>query len=133
MLLHAALTERTIGAFFHVYNRLGTGFLESVYRKALARELRKRGLEAREEHPITVLYDGTPVGFFRADLFVGGAVVLEIKAAEAIARAHVTQLLNYLLASDVELGLLLNFGPTATFKRVVLTRRAEWRSDSISV
>ena len=129
LLLHARLTERIIGAFLFVYSRLGTGFLESVYRRALARELRKRGLETQEEHAISVHYDDAPVGYFRADLFVAGVVVVEIKAAESIARGHVAQLMNYLRASDVELDLLLDFGPSPMIRRVVFTRRAR-RADA---
>ncbi|MEO8727237.1 MAG: GxxExxY protein [Acidobacteriaceae bacterium] len=116
---HKALTERIIGAFYDVYNELGYGFLESVYHNALFYELRQRGIAAQREVSIPVHYRGILVGEFRADLVVENAIVLELKAASQIERSHEAQLLNYLKATDFEIGFLFNFGPKAAFRRLV--------------
>ena len=120
-LLEEALTREVIGSFFAVYNELGYGFLESVYRKALAQSLRERGREVVEEVELDVRFRGIKVGFFRADAIVDRRLIIETKAAERIGEAHRAQLRNYLRASDLELGLVLNFGPKAEFGRVILT------------
>jgi GxxExxY protein len=117
ILLHKNVTDQIIAAFYTVYNALGFGFLESVYRKALIVELRRRGVAVREEVPGQVHYLGICVGTFRFDLLVGEVVLVEIKAAEQTTRADEQQLLNYLRVSDVEVGLLLHFGPEAKFHR----------------
>ena len=104
------LCGQIIGAAMKVHSALGAGFLESVYRKALAIELRRAGLVAEQEKPITVLYSGEAVGAFAADLLVQGAVIVEVKAVSALAKAHEVQLVNYLTATRVDDGLLLNFG-----------------------
>jgi len=109
-LLHADLTERILQAFYTVYNALGYGFLEKVYENALTVELRRRGLQVEQQVPIRVYYAGEPVGEYFADLGVEGKVILELKAAEAISPAHEAQLLNYLRATGMSVGLLLNFG-----------------------
>ena len=112
------LTEKIIGCAFKVYNTLGAGFLESVYKKAMAMELQKAGLPFVIEAPIDVFYDGTVIGSFFADVIVKGRVILELKAVEAIAKAHEVQLVNYLKATDTPTGLVINFGPQdITFKR----------------
>lgn len=116
---HKELTDKIIGCFFTVYNKLGYGFLESVYQRALAIELEKQGLDVASQHPIPVFYDGQVVGEFRADLLVENRVIVELKAAPQIAIQHEAQLLNYLNATGYEVGLLLNFGPQARFKRKV--------------
>lgn len=116
---HFDLTEKIIGTFYNVYNELGYGFLESVYERSLAIALRANGLEVLEQVAIPVHFRGNLVGDFAADLLVNGIVLLELKAARAIDQAHVAQLLNYLKATDVEVGLLLNFGPKPEFKRLV--------------
>ncbi|MBX7062447.1 MAG: GxxExxY protein [Pyrinomonadaceae bacterium] len=116
---HFDLTEKIIGTFYDVYNELGYGFLESVYERSLAIALRANGLEVLEQVAIPVHFRGNLVGDFAADLLVNGIVLLELKAARAIDQAHVAQLLNYLKATDVEVGLLLNFGPKPEFKRLV--------------
>jgi len=113
------ITRAIIGAFFRVYNELGFGFLESVYRRALAHELRKIGLRVEVEVPIDVWYDGIQVGLFRADLLVERRVIVEVKASVALVDADRKQLLNYLRATDVEIGLLLHFGPKAVVKRLI--------------
>ena len=107
---HQELTEVIIGAFYEVYNELGYGFLESVYRNSLLHELRKAGLKADAEIPVQVFYDGILVGDFKADIIVEGAVILELKAVENLNKIHEVQLVNYLNATGQEIGLLLNFG-----------------------
>ena len=105
------LTEKIIGCAFRVYNTLGSGFLESVYKQAMAVELQKAGLPFVIEAPIEVFYDGKIVGNFFADIIVQGKVILELKAVEEICRVHEIQLVNYLIATDTPIGLVLNFGP----------------------
>ena len=114
---HAGITEQIISAFYTVYNSLGYGFLEKVYRNAMALELRKLGLAVVVESPICVFYDGELVGEYFADLVVGDAVIVELKAARSLGEEHAAQLLNYLKATDYEVGLLLNFGPKPEIKR----------------
>jgi len=118
-LKHAAVTEKVLGASFAVYNELGHGFLESVYRNALRLALKELGLDVEVERPVPVWFRGHDVGDFRCDLVVNGCVILELKTAERLDRAHEAQLFNYLRATDIEVGLLLNFGPKPEFKRVV--------------
>jgi GxxExxY protein len=114
------LTERIIGVFYEVYNELGFGFLESVYREAMRIALGQAGLQVEAEVPIPVSFRGRPVGVFRADLVVDGRVVIELKTAVSIDKAHEAQVLHYLRASTMEIGLVMNFGPDAKFRRVVL-------------
>ena len=116
---HSELTEAIIRVFYKVYNALGYGFLEKVYENAMFHELRKMGLEVKRQHPIVVFYDGVEVGSYYADLIVEGLVILELKAAESICEEHEYQLVNYLKATDVEVGLLLNFGKKPQVKRKV--------------
>jgi GxxExxY protein len=119
--LERELTGAIIGAYYRVYNYLGYGFLESVYRRALAHELRKLGLRVDLEVAIDVWYDGILVGHFRADLLVERRVLLETKASEFLSEADRSQLRNYLHGSDIEVGLLLHFGPKAHFERMVFS------------
>ena len=114
---HTDITELIIKAFYKVYNTLGYGFLEKVYRNALAIELRKMGLEVIPEARILVYYDGEVVGEYFADLLVAGVVIVELKAVKKLLEAHEAQLLNYLKATPYEVGLLLNFGPKPEIKR----------------
>ncbi len=120
-LLHEEITSEIIRAFYKVYNTLGYGFLEKVYENALAYELSSRGLAVRQQMPIKVYYEGQVVGDYYADLVVGGAVIVELKAADGLHPDHEAQLLNYLKATDIEVGLLANFGPKPTFVRKVFT------------
>lgn len=114
------LREQIIGAAFEVANTLGHGFLESVYRRALTEELSIRGIPARYEVPFDITYKGIPVGSYFADIVVADLIVLELKAAEAIVPAHVGQVLNYLRASGLSSGLILNFGsPRLEIRRVL--------------
>ena len=104
------LTGQIIGCAYRVYNALGYGFLESVYENSLVIELRKLGLTVEKQVPITVLYDGVVVGAFVADLFVEGRVIVELKSVRAIHPVHEVQLVNYLKATGIGIGLLINFG-----------------------
>ena len=116
---HEDLTERVIAAFYQVYNTLGWGFLEKVYRNALQFELRKRGLRVEHNQKIDVFYCGVHVGEYYADLVVEGVVILELKAVEHLLPEHEAQLLNYLKATSIDVGLLLNFGPKPQIRRKV--------------
>lgn len=118
-LVDEELTAIVIGAFYAVYNKLGFGFLESVYSRALAIELRRRGLRVEREVSVVVYYEGEVVGRFRIDLLVEGRLVLEIEAGKSLASTDRDQLLNCLRASDLEVGLLLHFGPRPAFQRVI--------------
>jgi len=120
-LLHADVTDQIIKAFYHVYNTLGYGFLEKVYENALAVALRKRGLLANQQMPIKVFFEGALVGEYFADVEVNTLVIVEAKACDTIHAAHEAQLVNYLKATTVEVGLLLNFGPQPEFRRKLLT------------
>jgi GxxExxY protein len=104
------LTGKIIGCAMKVHRRLGPGFLETVYRRALLHELRIAHLRAEEEDRVSVYYDGVSVGEFIADIMVEGKLILELKAVESLSRAHEIQTVNYLTATGLELGLLINFG-----------------------
>jgi GxxExxY protein len=118
-LKHAELTEKIIGVFFDVYNELGHGFLEHVYEQAMCVALSGAGVEVERQVPIAVWFRGHCIGDFRADLIAERKVLLELKAARGIDLAHEKQLLNYLRATDIEVGLLMNFGGKAEFRRLV--------------
>jgi GxxExxY protein len=120
-LVHGALTREIIGAFFDVYNELGYGFAESVYQRALPLALATRSLRSEREVPLTVQFRGVIVGNYRADLVVEHKVIVESKVAERILPVHEMQLVNYLRATGITVGLILNFGPLPTFRRLVLT------------
>jgi len=119
--LHEDITDKIIKGFFKVYNTLGYGFLEKVYENALMHELRKQGLVVQPQQRIRVHYDQVVVGDYFADLLVANKVIVELKSAQSISADHIAQLMNYLKATDIEVGLLLNFGPNAQFKRRLLT------------
>lgn len=116
-LAYQELTDTIINAFYTVYNALGYGFLEKVYENALLHELRKRDLRAVAQQRLLVHYDGVVVGEYFADMLVENKVILELKAAEAIEESHTAQLVNYLKATRVEVGFVLNFGPEPKFER----------------
>jgi GxxExxY protein len=118
-LLHGDITDLILKAFYHVYNTLGYGFLEKVYENALKITLRKWGLSVRQQQPIKVYFEGEEVGEYFADLIVVENVILELKAGESICSAHESQLVNYLKATDIEVGLLVNFGPKPEFRRKI--------------
>lgn len=112
-----ALTKTIIGGAFQVHNTLGAGFLEKVYENALAIELRNRGLQVIQQAPIQVSYAGHIVGDYYADLWVNDRVIVEIKAVQKLIKRHEVQLVNYLTATGVDIGLLLNFGDSVEIKR----------------
>src|SRR5579859_468030 len=117
---HSELTDVIIGVFYDVYNELGFGFLESVYRNSLRLALIEKGLAVEQEVPVSVFFSGQNVGDFRADLVVNSAILLELKTAERIIPAHESQVLNYLRSTALEIGLILNFGPKPHVRRLLL-------------
>ncbi len=119
--LHQDKTEKIIQAFFKVYNTLGYGFLEKVYQNALLIELRRMGFECNSQYPIRVFYEAYPVGDYFADILVDDCIIIENKAAEALVEENEFQLINYLKATNIEVGLLLNFGKRPEFKRKIFT------------
>ncbi len=119
--LHAELTSRVIRVFYDVYNELGYGFLEVVYRKAMEIALAEAGFRVGVEVGIPVKFRGHEVGRFRADLLVDDVILLELKTCEELTRQHQAQLTHYLRATSVEVGLLMNFGPAPRLKRVVMS------------
>ncbi len=119
-LVHGDVTHGIIGASYEIYRRLGYGFCEGVYQRALPIELANRGLRADREVQLTVRYRGEVVGEYRADLIVDQKVIVETKVGERIIQAHEMQLLNYLSATGLRVGLILNFGPRPTFRRLLL-------------
>lgn len=120
MLVDQQRTQPIIDAFYRVYHKLGSGFLEKVYEKAMFHELTLQELQVEPQYPIKVHYDGVIVGEYFADLFVNQEVIVEIKAADAISSAHESQLINYLRGTKTEIGLLLNFGPKPQVRRKIL-------------
>lgn len=118
-LKHRELTQKIIGVFYEVYNELGHGFLESVYQKSLILALNETGLMVHSPVDIPVWFRGQQVGNFEGDVLVEKCVLLELKAAHTIHSSHQAQLLNYLRATDIEIGVLLNFGVKPEFKRLV--------------
>jgi len=113
------LSEEIIRIFYKVYNKLGYGFLEKVYENAMMIDFRKSGITAASQSPIKVTYEDETVGEYFADILVGDKIIVEIKAAKSLTEDHHAQLLNYLKATDKEVGLLLNFGPNPEIKRKV--------------
>src|SRR5262245_30932901 len=120
-LQHGEITQQVIKAFYHVYNTLGYGFLEKVYENSLAVTLRKLGFDVVQQMPVKVYFEGILVGEYFADLVINGCVIVEVKATESIHSAHEAQLVNYLKASPIEVGLLFNFGETPEFRRKLFT------------
>jgi len=119
--LHSDLTKLILKAFYNVYNKLGFGFLEKVYENSMLIELRKLGLQAEKQQPINVFYDNQLVGEYFADIVVNNCVIIELKALENLCEAHEAQLVNYLKATEIEVGVLLNFGKEPQLKRRILT------------
>lgn len=115
------LTGRILGLFFEVYTELGHGFLESVYEEALVIALNQAGLRFERQHLLTAWFRGHKLGAFKVDIVVEGKVMVELKAGRAIERSHEAQLLNYLRCSEIEVGLLLNFGLSAQFRRLAFS------------
>jgi GxxExxY protein len=122
-LIYGELSEAVIGAFYRVYNALGFGFLEAVYASAMSLDLRTRGFLVEREVPTAVYYMGQPIGTFRIDMLVEKKLVVEIKASKVIGDPERKQLFNYLRSTDLQLGLLLHFGPKASYQRVISTKK----------
>ena len=120
-MIYEKITGKILTAFFNVYNVLGYGFLERVYINSLVIELTKLGLMVKGEDEIQVYYEGEQVGKYFADLIVEDLVIIEVKTAEGFRNEHLAQLKNYLRATDIEIGLLLNFGNKPEFKRLIFT------------
>ena len=117
--LHGDITEKILEAAFEVSKEIGSGFLESVYKNAMVIALRAKGLKVEIEKPISVMFRGQSVGQFYADLFVDGKIIVELKAVSALAPEHSAQIINYLKATGIEVGLLINFGrPKIEYKRL---------------
>jgi GxxExxY protein len=121
-LLDAALTDVILRAFYAVYNELGSGFIEGVYESAQAIEFQAREVPFLEQMDLRVFYRGHPVGAFRPDFVVGDRVIVEVKAVSALTGAHESQLVNYLMATGMQVGLLLNFGAKPEFRRRVWSK-----------
>lgn len=119
--LHSEITGEILNAFYDVYNELGYGFLERVYKNAMYKELRQRGFNCSTERSIPVYYKGELVGDYFADIIIENKIIIELKAVKQILPEHEAQLTNYLRATDAEVGLLLNFGPTPQKRRIVFT------------
>jgi GxxExxY protein len=120
-LLHKEITDIIIKAFYKVYNELGFGFLEKVYENALFLELTSMGLFCEKQKQIKVYYHEHTIGEYYCDIIVNGCLIIELKAAVTLREEHELQLINYLKATDIEVGLLLNFGKTPNFKRKLFT------------
>ena len=118
---HSELTGKILGAFFQLHKELGFGFSEKVYEGALEILLLELGLFVERQKDIFVYYHGKVVGEYKADLIVNGVVLIELKSVERLIDAHDAQLLNYLKATEIELGILLNFGQEPKFVRKILT------------
>jgi GxxExxY protein len=120
---HIDLTEKIIGCAYKVYNELGAGFIEKVYENALMIELKNEGLAAQQQYPVKVYYKGNLIGDYVADIVVEDRVIVELKAVSQLTKAHEVQLVNYLKATRLEVGLLINFGDQISIKRKVLSRK----------
>jgi hypothetical protein len=122
-LLHKEITEKIIKCYYKVYNTLGYGFLEKIYENAFALELQQNGLDVKCQFPIKVYYENKIVGEYYADIIVNNLIIIELKAATCLLEEHECQLINYLRATEIELGLLLNFGKEAEYKRKVFMNK----------
>jgi len=132
MIEEEELTGRIISAFYKVYNTLGYGFIERIYHNSMIIELVTQGLAIETEEAINVHYDGNLVGSFSADLIVENKIILELKAKETIQDAHIAQLTNYLRSTNIEIGMVLNFGRRPEFKRKYFPNSNKGASDNNS-
>jgi GxxExxY protein len=134
ILKHAEVTEKIIGVFYDVYNDLGYGFLECVYEESLAIAFQQAGLSANRQVALPVWFRGQKVGDFRVDMLVENCVLLELKSARSLDPAHEAQLLHYLKSTEIEIGMLLNFGTRPQFRRLIFDnerkkiRENPWKS-----
>src|SRR5947209_125013 len=120
---YSEITEKVIGIFYEVYNDLGFGFLESLYEEAMAVVLKSKGIEFQRQVHVPVWFRGQRIGFYDADLLVAGVVLVELKACKGLDPSHEAQLLHYLRSTEIEIGLLLNFGPKAQVRRLAFDNR----------
>ena len=120
-MLHEELTRDIIASFYEVHHDLGHGFLEALYEHAMILSLVARGLAVERQVPVSVHYRGQVMGEFVADLLVAQVVMVELKACRAVEPVHLAQVINYLRATRIEVGLLLNFGPKPQFRRLIMT------------
>lgn len=120
-LLYKNITDDILKVYFDIYNHLGYGFLEKVYQNAMYFELQKKGYKVEAQKPIKVYLKGQLIGEYYADLLIEDKVIIELKACELLMNIHVAQLMNYLKATPIEVGLLLNFGEEPEFKRIIYT------------
>jgi GxxExxY protein len=131
---HSGLTQIIIGTFYEVYSELGYGFIESVYESALCIALKTKGLRVERQCPVPVWFRGEQIGSFFADLIVDGSVILELKAARALEPAFIAQLLNYLRATSIGIGLVHNFGPRPSIRRLLFTNdRKKYQCSSVLI
>ncbi len=131
-LLYKNITDQIIKTYYEVYNELGYGFLERVYQNAMLLELKNKGLVVESQKMIKVHYKGLLVGDYFADIIVENSVILELKASEVLVYENELQLLNYLRATNIEVGLLLNFGKKAEFRRKIFTNERKNLSSDLS-
>jgi GxxExxY protein len=129
-MLHETTTATIIRAFYNVYNEQGFGFAEKVYENSMMDELRSQGLKCEQQVPINVYYKGNLVGVYFADIVVNDEVILELKAASGLCEEHECQLLNYLKATDKEVGMLFNFGKIPQFKRKIFMNENKSRKSA---
>lgn len=122
---YSDITEKIIKCSYDVYNSLGSGFLEKVYENALTLKLKKLGLKAEQQYPINVNFENEVVGEFFADILVEDKIIVELKALKELIDIHEAQLINYLKATKIEVGLLINFGPNIQIKRRIYTKNSE--------
>nr|WP_315150122.1 GxxExxY protein [uncultured Flavobacterium sp.] len=120
-LLYKEITDSILKAYYDVYNQLGYGFLEKVYQNAMYFELKSLGYKVEAQKPIKVYFKNQLIGEYYADLLIEDKVIVELKACELLMNVHVAQIMNYLKATEIEVGLLLNFGEDAEFKRMIYT------------
>ena len=125
------ITEKIIQCFYSVYNELGYGFLEAVYQNAMYYALKDLGFKVENEKEIIVHFDGRVVGKYRADFLINNAVIVELKTAETLLLEHELQLVNYLRATDIEVGLLLNFGKKPQIKRKIFDNEMKNLCESV--
>jgi len=122
MLKHKELTDQIIQSFYKVYNELGTGFLETIYENSLVIVLRERGLKVDQQKDLKVKFRDVIVGDYRTDLIIDDKIIIEIKAVSKLIKAHEAQLIHYLKATGIEVGIILNFGDSPEFKRMIFSK-----------
>ena len=123
MLIYEEITKIIIECFYKVYNTLGYGFLEKVYENAMFYELTKNNLEVKQQFPISVYYEDVIIGEYFADLLVENKIIIELKSTTELSSAYEAQLMNYLKATNINVGLLMNFGKEAKYRRFVNTKK----------